>query len=255
MKNKFFITLFLLSAFLMLPEFAYAATYYVDGTNGNNSNNGLSVGTAFKTITKAVGNGLMAGDTVLIRGGVYREKLGMYYVQGTAGNPIIIKNYDSNEVIIDGSTEVTGWTLDSGNIYKTLPGFTVAEVIIDDTVLMPAVAQTNSASGYVDTTTRASVTMHAGEFYQDNSTGELYVWTPSGASPLGNTTLGVLAPREALNDVIYMWDCSYLNFENLTVRFGNSYGINSAGDGADGHNNYKNLKIKFNGHTGISTGP
>jgi hypothetical protein len=199
---------------------------------------------------------LIAGDTVLIRGGVYREKLNLLWLSGNASNPITIKNYDSEDVIIDASTEITSWTHVSDNIYSAVPGFDVSYVVLDDIVLRPAVTQTNGSAGYTDNTAYAGITMQAGQFYQDNSTGILYVWTPDGASP-NSHTIGVVGYRDSYaGDAIRMWDVNYLVFENLTIRFANSYGITAMGDANSfGHIVYNNLKIIFNGHTGIGTGP
>jgi hypothetical protein len=48
------LTLLFIILFSRLPIIsdAWSATYYVDATNGNNSNNGLSMSSAWKTIAK-----------------------------------------------------------------------------------------------------------------------------------------------------------------------------------------------------------
>jgi hypothetical protein len=61
------------------------AIYYVRKT-GNDSNNGLSAGAAWLTITKAA-NTVSAGDTVYIGAGTYRELVTMI-TSGTSGNII-----------------------------------------------------------------------------------------------------------------------------------------------------------------------
>ena len=48
-----------------------AATYYVS-TSGNDGNNGTSLSTPWRTINKAAQT-MVAGDTVYVRGGTYRE--------------------------------------------------------------------------------------------------------------------------------------------------------------------------------------
>lgn len=49
-----FLPLFTLSfmSFFLFSQLAWSATYYVDTANGNDSNNGLSESTAWKTIAK-----------------------------------------------------------------------------------------------------------------------------------------------------------------------------------------------------------
>src|SRR5437762_1479209 len=44
---------------------AWAATFYVDATAGNDTNDGLSQGTPWKTVAKVNGSTFSAGDSVL----------------------------------------------------------------------------------------------------------------------------------------------------------------------------------------------
>jgi len=52
---------------------ARAATYYVDATGGTDTNDGLSQGTAWKTVAKVNGSTFSAGDQVLFK----RARFGM----------------------------------------------------------------------------------------------------------------------------------------------------------------------------------
>ncbi|MFT8342204.1 choice-of-anchor Q domain-containing protein [Clostridium beijerinckii] len=79
---------------------ADSGTYYVSSTNGNDNNNG-SIDSPWKTIQKAA-NTVKAGDTVVVRGGTYKEKLTMK-TSGTANAYITFKNYEGETPIIDGS--------------------------------------------------------------------------------------------------------------------------------------------------------
>jgi aryl-phospho-beta-D-glucosidase BglC (GH1 family) len=65
-----------LSFILIISSTAGATTFYVDASNGNDRNDGLSPETAWKTIAKMNGTVLRPGDPVLFkRGEVWREKL------------------------------------------------------------------------------------------------------------------------------------------------------------------------------------
>jgi hypothetical protein len=75
--------------------------YYVDASNGNDNNTGTSLGTAWKTIQKAC-NAATPNSVVQIKGGTYHENLIMN-VSGTTGNPITFKNYNNEQVLIDGT--------------------------------------------------------------------------------------------------------------------------------------------------------
>jgi len=89
-------------------------TYYVD----QNSKESKEDGTAekpFKTIKEAA-DIAKAGDTVMVKDGIYRETLTPKY-SGTARAPI---NFiaDGDNVVISAADKVSGWTLHQGNIYK-----------------------------------------------------------------------------------------------------------------------------------------
>lgn len=83
-------------------------SYYVDGTNGSDSNTGLSAANAWKTIQKAC-NSATPGSTVYIKSGSYYENI-VVNVSGTAGSPIYFRNFENDAVIIDG-TNTSGTAL------------------------------------------------------------------------------------------------------------------------------------------------
>jgi parallel beta-helix repeat protein len=94
---------------ILLSFVSHAQTnYYVDGANGNNANNGLTLATAWKTLQKAC-NSAVANSVVHIKSGTYYENIAVNS-SGTAGNPIRFTNYLGGTVIIDG-TGTTGSVL------------------------------------------------------------------------------------------------------------------------------------------------
>jgi hypothetical protein len=97
---------------------AAGITYYVDGTNGNDSNTGTSLSQAFRTIQKAASI-MQAGDTAFIRGGTYRETVTPSN-SGTMGNPITFRPYNNETVTVTGLDLISssGWAVHQGNIYK-----------------------------------------------------------------------------------------------------------------------------------------
>lgn len=94
-------------------------TYYVDQTNGNDSNNGNSTSTAFKSMNEAVSN-VTPGDTILIIGEYKNNSYNSSFsyinehdphlwhaensilinnLHGTSGNFITIKAFDSSTIL------------------------------------------------------------------------------------------------------------------------------------------------------------
>ena len=95
---------------IILILFAFnmqARTFYV-AKNGNDSNDG-SEASPWLSIKKAA-NTLVAGDTVLIKSGIYRERV-IVGNSGTKDNYIVFKNYKKDIVTVDGR-DIFWWDWD-----------------------------------------------------------------------------------------------------------------------------------------------
>jgi hypothetical protein len=103
-----------------------STVYYVDRNSGNDSNDGLTLGTAWKTISKA-NNTLRAGDTVFIRGGTYIEDNNNSAINprnsGSCGNYIKYKNHNGERVVITGCFQPI--TCQNGRDYIWVEGIEV----------------------------------------------------------------------------------------------------------------------------------
>ena len=96
MKKVSYIFIFILKFNSLL-----AVDYYVDKSTGLDSNSGLTLLSPFKSIQKAASTA-QAGSTILIKAGTYNENI-ILNISGTATNPIIFRNYNSDLVYIDGT--------------------------------------------------------------------------------------------------------------------------------------------------------
>ena len=169
-------------------EPATAVTYYV-ATDGNNANSGTSINAPLQTVQKAA-NKVLPGDTVLIRGGIYRE--GVESVRGgTAAAPVTFQNYPGESVTIMGSKVVTGWVSDGGSVWKKT-GWTVnSQQVFVDFATRPgkSLQQIGMPSGWYGAweyptpvgSNRAS--MVPGSFYYSPAEQTLYVWLADGSDP------------------------------------------------------------------------
>ncbi len=106
MKHKHAIQMVVLWLLILTPALGWAATYYVDNNKGNDSNSG-AINIPFKTIDKGA-SVLKPGDTLLVREGVYREKVNIK-VSGTKENPIVIKAFPNEKPVLEGSLPLTDW--------------------------------------------------------------------------------------------------------------------------------------------------
>jgi len=104
----------LIALLALLGAGAFGQTYYV-ATNGSNSATG-AIDAPWLTIQKAA-TVMLAGDTCLVRAGVYRETVTPAR-SGTALAPITYQPYQGEEVTINGAEIISAWTLDTGNVYR-----------------------------------------------------------------------------------------------------------------------------------------
>lgn len=105
---------------LCFVKLSFGKDYYV-ATGGNNSNQG-SLSSPFLTINKAA-TVAKAGDTVLVRGGIYKERV-LPRNSGGPGAYVTFQNYGSEEVTIDASNLGQGFIL-WGVSYIKIKGFTI----------------------------------------------------------------------------------------------------------------------------------
>ena len=123
-----------------LPLVSSASTYYV-ATNGADTNSG-TLGQPFLTIQKAA-NVMVAGDTVFIRGGTYRESVTPVN-SGTSGAARITYQSYSNEVVTINGADVLAsntWAVYSGNIYSNAMSWDLTssnQVFLDGQMMIEA---------------------------------------------------------------------------------------------------------------------
>ena len=84
-----------------ISGYSFSQTNYYISTSGDNSNNG-SVGSQWQTIQHGV-NQLSYGDTLNIMSGSYHGKIDLT-ISGALGGEITIRNYNNDNVVINGET-------------------------------------------------------------------------------------------------------------------------------------------------------
>ena len=106
-KNKLLFVVILFDILFVLVIFSpsWAATYYVDATNGNDSNSGISESAPWKTIAEVNHSDFNPGDQILFkRGETWIGTTLNIPSDGKSGNHITIGAYGTgNKPIIDGS--------------------------------------------------------------------------------------------------------------------------------------------------------
>src|ERR1043166_2103558 len=161
-----------------------ATTYYVS-TSGSDGNNGTSLSTPWRTINKAAQT-MVAGDTVYIRGGTYRESVFPAHDGTSATARITYSAYNSEQVILTGADIFTGWAA-SGNAWRipwtlSLPTYSSELVFRREMVIVDGVVMGTVGS-------RAEVV--PGTFFvegSDTAPTAIYLRLPGDAAPSGHTT-------------------------------------------------------------------
>ncbi len=231
-------------AICLLSLWVSATTRYVATTGSDSAD--CSSGTPCLTIGHVVSL-TAAGDTILVHAGKYQEAVSSS-ANGTAGNRITLKAYGDGEVILDASTAVSGWTLDSGSVYKATPGFEPINVIVDNVPLAAAAVFRNPIA-------RASVTMAASQWFYDLNTSTLYVQTADGTSPASHDVVVLSACRETScspESYVYVNALNvgdYWTVSGIMIRGARNYGV-----GMGNYATFTGNKVWFNTWTGTSFG-
>jgi hypothetical protein len=208
--------------------------YYVDGAGGNDADTGLSEAGAFKTISKAVDRygPLEAGDTVLIKAGIYRESFSVVQ-SGEPGKRITLGSFGDGEVIIDGSRQLTGWTVHSGNIYKTSCDFAPTAVVVDD---IPYFPEWDSAADI----------NQGGKWHYNSETATLYLWVKDNYNPAARDV--IVVADSAYDNGVTIQNAHHVMLYGLTVRGAAGHGLSILGN----HTRIEKCNLKFNGKAGLS---
>lgn len=213
-----------------LATTSLASTYYVAkwGDNGD----GGSFDFPWLTIGKAA-SVLVAGDTVFIREGIYKESVNPSN-SGTAGDPIVYESYQNEEIIVEGYEEITGWVQDSVNRYMAnvdfIPGprFTTARDPRGN--YGGLVLQDGAKMRYAMSPSQVDVDS-AGEYYMDDSGSPpftMYVYVRdlgSGYDP--NNYVMQVGRYRKLFDLDGGED--YIHVIGLTLRGANDNAVHSIG--------------------------
>ncbi len=201
---------------LSLTSAAWAATYYVDATGGNDSNSGLSTSTAWKTIAKVNASKFSPGDQILFkRGATWREQLTVLS-SGSSGNPITFGAYGSGtKPKILGSIDFSApgsWTYEGGNLWYATSAVQIGNMIFNNETSVGF-----KKSQKTDLTTQ-------GHFWWDDSNDRVYLYSTS--SP-GTFYTAIEAAKQQHG--ILIDGSSYITIDGFDIRYAGGDGIKTDG--------------------------
>lgn len=129
--------------------YCFGASYYV-ATNGNDANSGTGTNAPWRTVQKAA-NALTPGDTVLVRGGVYNERVTVNVSGSATGGRVVFQNFPGELPIIDGTgiavpSADNGLFLLTDRSHVTIQGFELRNYTVNSSSKVPAGIFINGAS-------------------------------------------------------------------------------------------------------------
>jgi hypothetical protein len=189
---------------------APGTAYYVDASAGNDSNNGQSPTTAWRTIAKVNASSFSPGNSILFKSGdTWREQLNIKN-SGSSGNPITFGSYGSgNAPIISGADLLTSFTSCSG-YYCASVSTQPNQVFRDGSRLTPVSAENQLATG---------------DWWWNSTTSTVYVYD----NPSGHTI-----EASQRNYAVYGFLRSYVTISGLQTQMAQQYGIYEFGTGTTG---------------------
>lgn len=196
---------------------ALGTDYYIS-TGGHDGNDGTSLASPFATLQKAI-NQAVAGDTIHVRGGTYREEVMASTGGGAPGAYLTITAHENEVPVFMGSDIVTGWQLHQGAIWKKT-GWTIdsQQVFCNERYLQ----QIGIPGMYYDLNSYTPVgtglaDMVPGTFYYDATARTLYVWLLDDGDP-NATKMEASTKRWILS----LHSIPFVHVKGLAIRHCNS---------------------------------
>jgi hypothetical protein len=174
-------------------------TYFVDSTRPNDTGNGLTLGTAKKTIQAALNFAPVGGDIVELYNGPFRET-GDFFNGGSVGNPLIFRGASGTSPVITGADNMTGFVAGGSNIWDKTSVTTQPFVVV-----IGANPPENMKAS------RAACTTVGDWFWAANTLSVFSVADPNGSVEVGQRAYCLDGQA----------DGNYITFQDITLKMAN----------------------------------
>jgi hypothetical protein len=233
MKKKIeIVAYFVFAACFGLTGSAWAASYYVSSSSGNDSNNGTSAGTAWATLGVHVNGGAFsAGDIIYLkRGDVWNEQL-IPPSPGAPGNPIQFDAYGTGAApVITAAAPISfvsgSWSYVSGSTWKATISSTIASATVN-------VMRFGNVYGRKQPYGSGCATSIVSKYDWCLSWPSVYIYSPAGVNPVTTyATDGSIVPiigTVAGLQMIHVNGKSWLTFQHIKVQTFDYAGVGVAG--------------------------
>ncbi|MGV8162090.1 MAG: right-handed parallel beta-helix repeat-containing protein [Candidatus Nanoarchaeia archaeon] len=214
--------------------------FYVDATNGDDSNDGLSPENAFKTLNKVRGLSLDPGDSVLFNNcAIWREHFRYSGNSGTAINPITFGAYGScnTKPRFFGSVNASDssyWTNKGSNLWESEANFTheIYQIFYNTNAETEVGARRTSVGSLASNW----------DFWWNSSSKKIILYHADNPGSIGN---GIELPKynTTYQALIYFDSVSYIVFRDIEISYARYYGLEDNSGGH--HNQFRNLDFKY----------
>lgn len=263
----------ILCILLCVVQVSWARDIFVDGSNPQASDkNAGAADKPLKTIAYSAKIAI-AGDTVHVRDGVYREFIEVAN-SGTGPDRMITFRADGSKVFVKGSDEVSGWVLYKDNIWKK-EGWQInsQQVFVDGVVLEQIGGNPLFSPGRLPAKGSGVKDMIPGSFYYDEKGKTLYLRLKDNGNPsnhLVEASTRILIFSLKWKNYIKIqnfnfkhsnntatiksgWPAVAINGDNCVVENNDISWCDFAGLGGNGNNHViSNNTINHNGNSGMS---
>lgn len=191
--------------------------YYVDATNGNDSNSGLSSSSAWKTITKVNNFVFTTGNTVLFKSG--ETWRGVLKPKGNTNN-VVFDSYGTGEKpIISGAIDLSStskWTYIGNNVWRS-SGLTteIGQLFFNDDTIVGLYRYETDLGGerpYLPLTTQ-------GDFFYNTTLDYLDLYSTSNPGDYYTNIEASQGMTQTSTWTSQVWNSSYITFKNLNFKY------------------------------------
>ena len=195
-------------------------TYYIANT-GNDSNDGLTQSTPWKTLSKINNQTFQPGDTILFkRGDTFRGSI--YQTEhGTSTNRITYGAYGSgNKPLILASKDLSltnAWTSYSTNIWRTTATLGTSQNDISNMIFNNETVVGIKVASIAECNAQ-------GKFFYNETDHLLYIYSTSNPGTY-YTHIEACGENSIAHGNFYFYDSSYITIQNLDFRYSSAAGI------------------------------
>ncbi len=214
----------IITLLLTMTGFSASANTYYISTTGDNANPG-TIDLPWRNIQYAC-NRVKPGDTIYMRGGLYRDEQVTLSRSGTSDNWIVFRNYPGEKPVLQFSRSMnkeSDWIDQGNNLWYTANGSFSWEVNHDVATIWHDGESNWSYKKY-----DPAFLQKQWDFYHNVSAGRLEVYSHANPATLADSIEIPLDPGTTQNQFNLTCRADYIVWDGLWIRYCNVHGMQVA---------------------------